>query len=446
MNRMDTGCLERGRAAGQAAATPAPSAAAWPDFITSRVAGHEVERVQKRWGGSHLLHGRQPGPDAVHFSSNDYLSLLGEQELVMAQTAAMRGPDSELLMSAVFQYGDNPTSRLERKLAAFAGAEASILCQSGWAANVGLLQSIASERTPVYLDMLAHMSLWEGAHAARARAVPFMHNDAEHAERQIRKEGPGVLVVDSVYSTNGSLCPLADFVEVAERTGSVIVVDESHSLGTHGPGGAGLVAALGLSGRVHFQTASLAKAFGGRAGLVTCPASFKGYFAAESRPAIFSSGLLHHELAWFDAAADFIARADARRARLHAISAYVRGALAGLGYNVSAGSEQIIALESGTEEQTLVLRDALQSRGIFGAVFCAPATARDRALMRLTMNACLTAVETDRLVQVCAEIRDEVGLANWRSSQRRQRAPVARQAAPRQPVDGGVLEVADSAA
>lgn len=418
MINVNSGRLQTNRTSHAASA----AVAAWPEFVTTRVAGHEVERVQKRWGGSHLLHGRQPGPDAVHFSSNDYLCLLGEDKLVRAQTAAMRGPESELLMSAVFQYGDNPTSRLERKLAAFSGAEDSILCQSGWAANVGLLQSIANERTPVYLDMLAHMSLWEGAHAARARAVPFMHNDAEHAERQIRKDGPGIIVVDSVYSTNGSLCPLADFVEVAERTGSVIVVDESHSLGTHGPAGAGLVAQLGLSRRVHFQTASLAKAFGGRAGLVTCPTSFKGYFAAESRPAIFSSGLLHHELAWFDAAADFIAEADERRTQLHAVSAQVRSALSGLGYNVSAGSEQIIALESGTEEQTLVLRNALQSRGIFGAVFCAPATARDRALMRLTMHACLTAVEIDRLIQVCAEIRDEVNLAGWRSTQRKPRA------------------------
>ncbi len=104
----------------------------------------------------------------------------------------------------------------------------------------------------------------------------------------------------------------------------------------------------------------------------------------------------------------------------------MRHALSALGYNVSAGSEQIIALESGTEEQTLVLRNALQSRGIFGAVFCAPATARDRALMRLTMHAHLTAVEIDRLIQVCAEIRDEVNLAGWRSTQRKPRTPVAR--------------------
>jgi CAI-1 autoinducer synthase len=127
-----------------------------------------------------------------------------------------------------------------------------------------------------------------------------------------------VIVVDALYSTDGSLAPLHDVVALAEKTGSVLVVDESHSLGTHGPRGAGLVIAAGLEDRVHFRTASLAKAFAGRAGIITCSSRFKPYFLSESRPAIFSSCLLNHELAWFDAAIDFVERADARRAALRA--------------------------------------------------------------------------------------------------------------------------------
>ena len=81
----------------------------------------------------------------------------------------------------------------------------------------------------------------------------------------IRTHGPGIVVVDSVYSTTGALCRLEEILQVTERHGSMIVVDESHSLGTHGPHGAGLCAALGVTHRVHFITASLAKAFAGRA-------------------------------------------------------------------------------------------------------------------------------------------------------------------------------------
>lgn len=392
-----------------------------PEWIAKRMDAHFIDRMEKLWGGDHLLHGRTPGPDALHLSSNDYLCLLGERSLVQAQARALLEESPELLMSSVFRHGDTPQQRVERKLAALMQAEDGLIAQSGWAANVGLVQCIAGPGVPVYIDMNGHASLWEGITAAGAQAVPVRHNDFAHALRQIERIGPGVIMVDSVYSTTGSLAPLEEYVRVAERTGCVLVVDESHSLGTHGPRGGGLVAELGLSERVHFRTASLAKAFGGRAGFVTCSSAFKDFFAVEARPAIFSSGLLRHEIAWFEAAADFIAAADDRRAKLHEITKTTRAAITALGYNISDGSEQIIGLEAGTEPHVMVLRDALQRRGIFGAVFCSPATPKNRALMRLTLHAKLTAFEIDRLVSVLAEIRDEVRLEEWSSTRRARR-------------------------
>lgn len=386
-----------------------------PGFVHKRIESHTIGRVQQRWAGQHLLRGTPPSSDALHLSSNDYLNLTSELHLIEAQAHAVLMARHQLLMSAVFLHGDTPTARLEQRLARFMRAPDAILCQSGWAANVGLLQAIASEDHPVYLDMNAHMSLWQGAQAARARSIPFIHNDAGHAERQIKKNGQGVIAVDAVYSTNGSLCPLKDFVALAERRDCVLLVDESHSLGTHGPEGAGLVAREHLSGKVHFQTASLAKAFAGRAGVITCPDLFKDYFAMESYPAIFSSSLLEHELSWFERAADYLQIADVRRDRLHAVSRQVRTALAQLGYDVSAGTEQIIALQPGRELLTLRLRDALQARGIFGSVFCAPATALNRSLMRFSMNSGLSEKDVERLVDACAEIRDEVRLKDWKS-------------------------------
>jgi CAI-1 autoinducer synthase len=143
----------------------------------------------------------------------------------------------------------------------------------------------------------------------------------------------------------------------------------------------------------------------------------------EAKPAIFSSCLLRHDLAWFDAALEFVPRIDHRRIRLREITKTVRHELSALGYNVSAGTEQIIALESGPEPQTMVLRNALQENGIFGAVFCAPATAKNRSLMRLTLNSGLTDVEIARLIDVCAKIRDSVKLHDWPSTRRmRQRS------------------------
>lgn len=392
-----------------------------PSFVTKRMDEHYVTRVQELLGGEHMHVWKPAGAGAIMLAGNDYLCIANQPELLNAQARCLARQQGGMLMSSVFLQEGSAQHRLEAKFAAFMGAEDGVLAQSGWAANVGLLQTIAEPGVPVYLDMLAHASLWEGVQSAQALGVPFLHNDAAHLARQVGKHGAGVIVVDALYSTNGSIAPLHDIVEIAERSGSILVVDESHSLGTHGPRGAGIVAGLGLSDRVHFRTASLAKAFAGRAGFLTCSSHFKGYFLSASRPAIFSSCLLEHELAWFDAALDFIAAADDRRAALHASSRLVRDGLRELGYNVDDGTEQIIALEAGPEPKTLVLRKALERRGIYGAVFCAPATAKNRSLVRLTLNACMSEDDSARLLEACADMRDEVDLQSWSSTRRSRR-------------------------
>ncbi|HEU4843911.1 MAG TPA: alpha-hydroxyketone-type quorum-sensing autoinducer synthase [Burkholderiaceae bacterium] len=392
-----------------------------PDYVTSRMDAHYVTRIEQLLGGEHP-HAWQPTPDgAIFLAGNDYLCLGGEPALVRAQVDRLAGGGGALLMSAVYLQEGSPQHRLERRFARLMGAEDGILTQSGWAANVGLVQCLASPGVPVYLDLQAHASLWEGVQSAGAEAVSFLHNDLEHLQRQLARHGRGIIAVDALYSTNGSVAPLAALVELAERNGCLLVVDESHSLGTHGPRGAGLVAQLGLCERVHFRTASLAKAFAGRAGFITCSSKFKGYFLSESRPAIFSSCLLEHELAWFDAAIDFVAAADGRRAALAGIARRLRAGLDALGYNVSDGSEQIIALEAGAEPRTLALRKALERHGVYGAMFCAPATPKNRSLVRLTLNAALDTAQEAQVLAACAAIREQVELDSWSSSRRSRR-------------------------
>nr|WP_315396652.1 alpha-hydroxyketone-type quorum-sensing autoinducer synthase [uncultured Duganella sp.] len=398
-----------------------PAEQLMPDYVDARMDEHYVTRIAGLLGGEHP-HAWQPTPrGAVFLAGNDYLCLAGEPALVGAQVAALRASAGELLMSAVYLQEGSAQHRLERKFAALMGAQDGILAQSGWAANVGLVQTLAAPGIPVYLDVQAHASLWEGVRAAGAAPLSFLHNDMAHLRKQLARHGRGIIAVDALYSTNGSVAPLAELVEIAERYGCLLIVDESHSLGTHGPRGAGLVAAAGLGERVHFRTASLAKAFAGRAGFITCSSKFKGYFLSESRPAIFSSCLLGHELAWFDAAIDFVAAADDRRAALRAATGTLRGELGALGYNVGEGSEQIIALEPGPEPRTLALRKLLERQGVYGAMFCAPATAKNRSLVRLTLNAGLDHGQLARVVRACEAILPDVDLPSWSSTRRAHR-------------------------
>ncbi len=370
------------------------------------------------WGGKFVLHGSSPGPNAVRLDGNDYLSVTGHPDIVAAQVDAITRSSEFVVQSGVFLLQQHPTRALEVALAEWVGKEDAFVCQSGYSANVGLLQSIADANTPVYLDTQAHASLWEGAHAARAPAHAFRHNDPAHLDKMMTKNGPGVVVVDSVYSTTGSVCPLEEILDVVEKHGSMILVDESHSLGTHGPSGAGLCAELGLTDRVHFISASLAKSVAGRAGFFTAPASMRYYILSSSFPNIFSSCLLPHEIAGLKATVEVLQKADGERARLKTITARVRDTLSGLGYPIHHGTEQIIALEAGTEPDTMRLRDELEARGVFGAIFCAPATSSKRALVRLTLNSALTEAELLHLEAVAREVAPIVKPWDWPCARR----------------------------
>ncbi len=378
-------------------------------------------RWRDEWGGKPLTKGLIPGPQAVRLDGNDYLSVTGHPRIVQAQIDSLRCNQDIVVQSSVFQLTGSPTHQFEQALADWVGADGALLCQSGYAANLGLLQVIADPETPVYIDSLAHMSLWEGVRAARAPMHAFRHNDPGHLARMIQRHGPGLVVVDSVYSTTGALCPLPEMVDVAHTLDCMILVDESHSLGTHGPDGSGLCAHWGLSDQVHFITASLAKAFAGRAGFFTVPHEFRSFIMSESFPTIFSSSLLPHEVAGLAATLEVLRASEAARLQLRRYTRRVRERLSALGYPIAHGSEQIVALEAGPEIQTLALRDALESRGIFGAVFAAPATARNRSMVRLTLNAALTDAELSHLEDVAAEIAPQVQPWTWPIA-RRQRA------------------------
>ncbi|MFG1782607.1 alpha-hydroxyketone-type quorum-sensing autoinducer synthase [Rhodococcus oryzae] len=377
--------------------------------IRNRVARFTHGRVGGEWGGRHLLHSRPSASGDMLLTSNDYLALARDSRITAAMTAALEGQGGPLA-SGVFVHGAHPQIRFEQKMADHMLAPAGILCQSGWDANAGLLQSIADADTPVYVDNIAHMSLWAGAKNAGAPVYPFRHNSPEKLRERIAERGPGIIAVDSIYSTNGSRCPLESMCDIADETGSVLVVDESHSLGTDGPDGAGMVVEFGLADRVHFRIASLSKAFAGRAGFVTAPNSdFAEYFKMESYPAVFSTTLLPHDIAGLSATLDIIRQDGWRRERLIEVSVRIRRELTALGFDLEDSDSQIVAVQTGPDLHTFAVRDFLEERGIFGSVFCPPATSRQRTLIRFSLHAALTDSDVDRIIEACTAVRDRFG-------------------------------------
>jgi CAI-1 autoinducer synthase len=386
--------------------------------LEARVQKDFLPRWNDLWQGRFAVQGARPGPNSVRLDGNDYLAISGHPDIVRAQVEALTRCGNFAVQSGVFLHDEHPTRHLEMKLAAWVGKEDGFVCQSGYAANVGLIQSIASPETPVYLDGQAHASLWEGAHAARAPSHVFRHNDPEHLDKLMGRAGPGLVAVDSVYSTTGAVCPLEEMLDVVERHGSMILVDESHSLGTHGMAGAGLCAQLGVTDRVHFISASLAKAMAGRAGFFTAPARLRFHILTSSFSNIFSSCVLPHEATALSATVDVLQKADAGRETLRRVTRRVRRALADMGYPIDQGTEQIIALEAGPEQATIQLRDALDALGVHTAFFGAPATSRNRSLARMTLHSALTDAELDHVESAARAVAEQVRPWEWASARR----------------------------
>ena len=402
-----------------------------PAFISARANDYHIRRKVDLWQGNHPLQGRTPRPGDIKVRSNDYLCLADHPHIIESEVAALRAGGHGDAVSRVWVHHERDITReFEQRVAALMRAEDCVVCSSGYTANVGLIQSFATKGAPVYLDMKAHISLHEGVVSAGARPVLFRHNDPQSLDKMLAQHGPGLVAVDALYSTDGDLAPLADFVEVCERHGGALIVDETHSFGAQGPDGAGLVVAAGLAERVHFRTAGLSKAAASRGGIIVSSRRNIEYFRYESLPAIFSTSVMQHEVAGFDAVLDIFQREDWRRDKLHANHAYLKQGLDALGYNVSASKTQIIALEPGDIRQTTALRDALETRGVFGAIFFPPATPEKRCIIRFTVNCGLSRGELDRILGVCGEIRDEVGMAEWRSTKRKAAATAADQQGP----------------
>jgi CAI-1 autoinducer synthase len=360
-----------------------------------------------------------PNEQSIFVDNNDYLSLANHPEIIEAQITQLRLQDNSL-MSSFFVSGKGPREQFEELLATHTNQEASILSTSGWDANTGLMQTIAEKETHIYLDRMVHASIYVGAQLSGGIVHVFNHNDADHLERKIKEYGTGVVVVDSVYSSIGSVCPLKDIVGIGKKYDCVVVVDESHSLGLYGKEGAGLVALLGLEDEVDFITASLSKTFCSRGGIITCSSKFKNYFRHNSFPAIFSSVMQNHEASRFIKTLEIIKQDEWRREQLHKNTAYLHHHLDHMGFNTEVSSSPIISLEVNNESKAILLRDLLMQKNVVTAPFIPPAVPKKRCNTRMTVNCDLTISQLQHIVKSCKEVLPVVKLSKEEVDQYRE--------------------------
>ena len=365
-------------------------------------------------------------PDSILLNDNDYLRLTLDQRINTAQIAEIANTGSGMQMSGVYVHrADHLQKKFEYAMAEFVGAGDAVLCQSGYDANIGLIELLnnsyyAADMKPIfYFDIFAHMSLRKGVDSVNGEIINFRHNNYESLEKAIQKNSsrPGVIVIDSIYSIQGTVAPLKKIEEISKKYGCILVVDESHSLGVYGPNGAGLCRKTGI--KPDFISASLAKAFAFQGGIVFCKEkSHSMPFRFTSNPAIFSSVPAPSVSARGLETLSIIQTEEKKRERLQYNSKFIREALINEGYDIGGSESQIIPLVIGTEENTARVRDTLEKLNIYTSIFTRPATTKNRSLIRLSVHSDLTQADLDYLIKVFREKKEILYMLNWSGQKR----------------------------
>ena len=259
------------------------------------------------------------GRRALLLCSNNYLGLANHPAVREAASKAAveygAGAGASRLISGSMRLH----RALEEQLAAFKGAEAALLFNSGYHANVGTISALVGNEDAVFSDELNHASIIDGCRLSGARIRIYRHNDVEHLAALLAGTAARrrLIVTESVFSMDGDTAPLAAICEVAERYNAMVMVDEAHATGVVGPEGRGVVAAEGLQRRVALQMGTLGKALGTFGAFVAGSRAMIDLLLNTARSFIYTTALPPPVVA-AAAAALSIACADAeRRQRLH---------------------------------------------------------------------------------------------------------------------------------
>jgi 8-amino-7-oxononanoate synthase len=345
-------------------------------------------------------------------SSNDYLGLASDPRM---KQAVLEGMNSSSRMastgSRLLSGQDEAWTVLEHDFARWVGAEAALYFTSGYAANIGLLSSLLRPEDVVFSDSANHASLIDGMRLAKCRRVIFPHLDLNVLENELRRaanvSGIRVIVVESIFSMEGDRAPLTDFVNLAERYGAELIVDEAHATGVRGPGGSGCVAEAGLSARVLATVHTCGKALAAAGAFVCGSENLRRFLINRARTFIFNTGLPPYFAAQVAAGMNLGSEAECERALLIELSSFLRNELRKSGFDTGNSDSQIVPVILGPNHAAVKFAEYLSTQG-FGAYAIRPPTVPEgRARLRLSLTAKLSKDILTELLAAMIEARNE---------------------------------------
>ncbi|MCX6970273.1 MAG: 8-amino-7-oxononanoate synthase [Verrucomicrobia bacterium] len=329
------------------------------------------------------------GRSLVNFSSNDYLGLANHpalKEAAMAEwdRAGFGSGASRLVCGTLAAH-----ERLEEAISGFKRAEAALCFSSGYAAAMGTIPALCATDAVIILDKLCHACLVDASRLSGAHLRVFPHNDMEKLEshlRWARSKHPAsrvLVVAESVYSMDGDIAPLREIVELKDRHGAWLFLDEAHGVGVLGAGGRGLAEESGVEGRVEIQMGTLGKALGAHGAYIAGSRCLREFLINRARSFIYSTAPPAPVAAAAAKAVELLAGPEGALL-LQSLWKNIENLSAALG--IPRPPSAIVPIIIGDESAAMQAGENLLASGFLAPAIRYPTVARGTARLRLTLS------------------------------------------------------------
>ena len=337
------------------------------------------------------------GKRLLNLSSNDYLGISTKdsirQEFLNGYKKPLSVPSARLLCANTSSY-----EKLEELLKNKFNKEAALLFNSGYHANVGIYSALAKKGDVVFCDRLNHASIIDGIHLSGADLIPFKHANYEDLESKLirysKKYANVIISTEALFSMDGDFCDIKKLVELKEKYGTILIVDEAHSFGVYG-GGLGFCAQEGMLDKVDLIMATFGKAVGSYGAFCVGCKVLIDYLINFSRSFIFSTVFpqISAEFAYF-VLQNYIFSSDKFQNKLLKLTDIVHKRLCGL--NI-LGSSYIVPVVLGENQKALELSKTLMDKGFYCLPIRYPTVAKNSARLRISLSAAIEQADLEPL-------------------------------------------------
>lgn len=349
------------------------------------------------------------GESFLNFSSNDYLGLANEPGLKEAAIKAVEQFGAGAGASRLICGSLAPYHELEEALASFKQTEAALSFSTGYAAAIGTICALLGKDDVIVLDKLVHACIVDAARLCGAKLRVFSHNDPNDLEdilkwanaTQNRKRI--LIVTESVFSMDGDHSPLREIVDLKNKYGAWLMLDEAHATGLYGPNRCGLAEEFRIAGHIEVQMGTLGKALGASGGYICGSRTLIDFLVNRARSFIFSTAPVPAAAAAATAGVRFI-QSEAGEARRRALWVRVAELRSLLALPPSPFHSAIIPVIIGNETEAVAAANTLRERHCFVPAIRYPTVARGQARLRITVTAAHSADDLKRLAEALREI------------------------------------------